>query len=336
MRVLAVLAATCALLACRTRDSDGTATATGSDSGSAVPVVTGMPRTLQLEPGKVTMKAPPIELPKQELFELLDAGKGARQAMRYKLAPGEVEHGVETRIETRQLDPATGKLGGKLALPAIRDGFAIIAPPSPKEPLLVRALAAELDGKPTPVAEQYVAAWRAKLQNRRIDVTLDERGQLGPIVFKDDPDHQRSAAAKDELVQRLLAVTIPLPDKPIAVGARWQVKTVLRQGAAYVKQTADYTLLGRTATRWKLHVKLLRVAEEQTIVDPALPRGASVELLGMFKQLEGDVELDPRRPLIAAGTYTVESRTHAKLKLPGKPTTEQYVEDLGTITFRTK
>ena len=224
-------------------------------------------------------------------------------------------------------------IGKPVTLPVIRDGFHV--QPIANQPLLVRPLAATISGAATPLAEQYVAPWKAKLQDRRISIALDPRGQLGAVIFNDDPGMLRSGPAKDEVVQRLLAIAIPVPAEPVAPGAKWEVVTVLRQGPIYVKQTATYTLVARTKAAWRLHVKLLRVGEEQRVTDPALPKGVTADLIALFRLLEGDVEIDPRYPLIARGAYTVESRLHAKLQVPGQPAVEQLSEDTGTLTFST-
>jgi hypothetical protein len=315
----------------------------GSGSGSGL----AMPHVQQIAPPgyEARMEVPAIEVPKQELFELLDAGKGARTVLRYTLG-GDHEQHAETQLSERTRD--AGKLGPAVTLPAIRDGLAAAFA---GDVATLRPLPAEFTGTSAP-AEQYVAGWRAQLQNRRVDVTFDTRGQFTTIAFKDDPTNQRSAHAKDELVQRLLATTVPLPDAAVGAGASWRVITVLRQGPAYIKQTATYTLIespGSAGVRsdaqrrgdkiekathlWKIKVKLLRVGEEQTLFDPALPRGTRIDLIAIFRLLEGTVEIDPRSPLFAAGSLTIESRVHAKVALPGKPAVEQFVEDLGSVTF---
>ncbi|MEO8705760.1 MAG: hypothetical protein ABI867_37360 [Kofleriaceae bacterium] len=321
-----------ALVACNNTTPKVEPSGSGSATpGSAAPETS--PTVKHYNPEMVRMEAPPIELPKQEAFLLRDAGKGTKAPLRYALAPGVIEYRTETRLATRQLDK--GAFSATTKLPAMTDGFAITV--TAGQPLALRALVAEIAGTKTdPVAEQYIASWRAKLQNRRIAVTTDPQGQFSTITFNDDPANQRSLAAKDELVQRLLAVMIPVPTEAVGTGAKWQVTTVLRQGPLYIKQTGTYTLVERTPAKWKLHVKLLRVGEEQTVSDAALPKGASVDLIALFRLLEGDVEVDPTRPLFATGTFTVESRLHAKVKMPGQETAEQFTEDTGTIRFTAK
>ncbi len=300
----------------------GSAGSGGSGSGSQ------MPSIRHYTPDYVKIVAPPIALPKQESFAVIDPGKGPKLVLRYALAAAVVEHHVETRLKSRQLEH--GKFADAVDVPPLRDGFA--ATTAPGEPLALRPLDGQIAGKSTPFAEQYLATWREKLQNRRITLAFDTRGQLGEITFNDDPENRRSAAAKDELVQRLLAMTVPLPETAIGDGATWQVTTVLRQGPVYIKQTATYTLVSHAAT-WKLHVKLLRVGEEQSVADPNLPKGATADLVALFRQLEGDLVVDPKQALVSSGSMTVESRLHARVQLPGQELIEQVLEDTGSVTF---
>ncbi len=299
--------------------------------GSAAVIV--KPRLSVLGPTETKrLEAPPIELPKQELFKLLDPGKGPRAVLRYQLAPATVNHTVETKLQSRHLDDKGG-FSAPVDLPALRDGFAVTVAADLPGVLAVRALPGEIAGTPTPEAEAYQQTWRSLLQNRRATVTVDDRGQLGAIVFGDDPALARSMSAKDELAQRLLGMLVPLPLEPVAVGASWQVNTILRHARIYTKQTATYTLTGRTANLWKLHVKLMRIAEQQIVEDPAVPAGGTAELVAMFQLLEGDVEVEPSRSLVSKGSYTVESRVHARLQLPGSAPSEQVLEDTGSLGF---
>jgi hypothetical protein len=275
-------------------------------------------RTIALDP-------PAIELPRQESFQLLGAGTGKRATLRYAFAAGSVDSTAETALSSRQLEH--GGFTPPAALPAIRDGFAItVAEPGA---IALHALPGT-STTPSAQADAYLAPWRTLLQHRRITVAIDERGAFTAIAFVDDPAGARSARARDELVQRLLATIMPLPVEPVGTGASWRVVTILRQGPAYAKQTATYTLRSRGPERWKLHVALQRVGEEQRVQDPSLPPGTTADLLALFRRLEGDVEIDPRYPMIAAGSLAIESRMHVRLQPPGQPAIEQIFEDTGT------
>ena len=281
-------------------------------------------------PQLVVMDEPRIDLPAQESFRLLDAGKGARAALRYTPATGTTAFTAEAQLASRHLEH--GAFTAKAALPVIRDGFAITVAADRPGTLALRALTGEAT-TPGPDTDAYLAPWRTLLQNRRITLALDGRGAFTAPRFNDDPTGVRSARAKDELVQRLLSWIVPLPAEPVAAGASWRVVTILRQGPAAAKQTATYTLISRGPAGWKLHVKLVRVGQDQRLTDPSLPSGTTAELIALFRALEGDVELDPRHPLITGGALEVESRMHVKLQDPGQPATEQIIEDTGSVRF---
>jgi hypothetical protein len=272
------------------------------------------------------MDEPKIDLPKQESFTLLDAGKPPRTALRYPLAATSFALHANTTLSSRHL--ATGTFTPPVELPAIRDGFAVTIAASPHGQVTLRGLPGEA-AAPSAEADDYLATWRTLLQDRTIAATIDARGTLTVPTATGSAD----ARARDELVQRLLQAIVPLPAEPIGDGASWRVVTILRQRPGVAKQTATYTLTAHTATGWKLHVKLQRVGEEQAISDPSLPPGVAAELLAMFRLLEGDVEVDPRRPLIRAGSLTVESRLHVKLQATGQAATEQMFEDTGTVVL---
>jgi hypothetical protein len=289
------------------------------------------PRVVQLAPpGPIVMAAPTIELPKLESFQLLDAGTGPKAALRYQLAAGASSFLAQTTLSSRHLEH--GAFTPPVTLPAIHDGFAITVAAEHPGQLALRALPGEA-ATASPDAEAYLASWRKLLQNRRMTITVDDRGQVGTLGFNDDPTGTRSAQARADLVQRLLSTIVPLPVEPVGTGARWRVVTILKQGPAFAKQTATYTLVAPGAV-WKVHVKLQRVAEAQQLDDPALPAGTTADLIAMFRAFEGDVEVDPKQAMITRGTLTIESRLHVKLSAAGQPAAqEQLFEDTGSVVL---
>jgi hypothetical protein len=314
----------------------------GAPPGSAAGQATSSPpvapppapaTTVRAGSNVIAFDEPKIDLPKQESFKLLDAGKGARAVLRYALAEGTTRFIAQATLSSRHLD--RGAFTDPIALPMLRDGFAITVAGDRAGKLALLPLAGEA-AAPSPDADAYLTPWRTLLQNRRITVAFDARGGFSAITFNDDPTTARSGKARDELVQRLLSLIVPLPVEPVGSGASWRVVTILRQGPAYAKQTATYTLTSRSPGSWKLHARLQRVGEEQRITDPALPAGTTADLLAMFRELEGDVEVEPTQPLIIGGSLAIESRLHVKLQAPGQSAaqaTEQIFEDTGTFAL---
>lgn len=333
------------LAACGSKDAPSAGPGSGSGGSAARPAeaVEGpRARPLTVGPSQGVLEAPRLDLPKLESLALLSAGTGPKERLRYRLADEPFDHIVETQLSSRELAPG-GQLGAPVALPAIRDGFGVSHFAGQPAELGLRALPAEIAAggasaaaPAAQAAERYVASWRAKLQNRRATIGFTDRGHLGPFRFNDDPTDARSAAAKDELSQRLLALVVPLPEEPVGAGARWEAVAILRQGPLFVKQTALYTLTHRAAGTWQIRVELRRVAEEQTVTDPALPAGASADLLAMSRRLEGELTLDPRRPFPDRGTLSITSSLHLRLRSPGRPPLEQFSEDTGTVAFSTR
>ena len=334
---MVALAMIAALSACKggSPKTDEVAGAAGSASGAApgapAPAVPSQPTVTERRSANVVFDEPRIDLPKQEAFTLLDPGKGEREALRYAFAPGTVAFLAQTTLSTRHLDK--GVFTTPVALPVIRDGFAITVAADRPRQLALLPLPAE-SARQSLDADSYLMPWRSLLQNRRVAVAVDDRGAFSSVAFNDDPTNTRSAKARDELVQRLLTLIVPVPAEPVAPGASWRVVTVLRQGPINAKQTATFTLTSRSATSWKLHAKLQRVAEEQRISDSSVPSATTVDLVALFRVLEGDVEVDPRQPLIVGGSLTIESRMHVKLQSPGQSVAqEQIFEDTGSAAF---
>lgn len=282
-------------------------------------------------PSKLDEQAYLQKLPKLVSFRLEDAGREPYEVLRYRLPPGTLEH--QTRLSISSRDLAPDGTGTAEALD-VREGFAIEIG-APGQPLQLRALEGALGGAPTPLAQSYLQRWRDRLVGQPARVQLDTRGQLQGIELEPDAPLARTrGAARDELVQRLLAFVVPLPAEPVGVGARWQVTTLLRQGPAAVKQTATYTLRERTKERWKIHVDLVRVGKPQRLVDPAFPPGTVANLLLLSRSLQGDVEVDPRRPLIAGGSLALAARLESRLEVPGESAElAQRIEDSGTVSF---
>ncbi len=344
---LAMLGALAMAFACKGPDRTS---ARGDDpaSGSAQLATSSHPGALPADPppaqtvppapvvtpgqGVVVMDEPKIDLPKQESFTLLDAGKDDRAVLRYALATGTVAFTARTALSSRHLD--RGVFTAATTLPAMRDGFAITTAERSGS-LALRALAGESTAT-SPDADAYLATWRSLLQNRRMTVAIDDRGQFSTIAFDDDPTGARGALARDELIDHLLAAIVPLPAERIGTGASWRVVTILRLASAYAKQTATYTLLARGPEGFRLHAKLQRVAEEQRITDPSLPAGMTATLVAMFRALEGDIDVDPKHPMITGGSLTIESRLHVKLQAPGQTAeqaSEQIFEAMGLVSF---
>ncbi len=313
------------LVACGSSDLPKPPPPPHRDAGAASD---GGPRSVDLQ--VVHLDEPVVELPKLDSFTLLDPGKGDAAALRYDLKAGAASYFVVTKLTSRH--QTANKWSPHVELPALRDGFAVAVASDPKAPIAFRGLPREVvSGKSTAEADQYIASWHALLDGRRFMLGLDPRGQLGAFAFADDPNNSHPEA-KDEAGERLLGTIVPVPEQPIAVGGQWRVVTIMRQRPAVVKQIATYTLEARTATRWTIGVEMRRIAPEQTVTDPGLPKDVTADLVALVRHYKGTLEIDPHQPLPIKGQLSVDSLIHLRLTTKSKKIDEQLFEDVGTLT----
>lgn len=318
--------------ACRGHDRAPTRPA---DAGPIAPSTTG-PAVRSLEP---PTRAPAHRTPMPRLVreELLSAGRGPRQRLRYRLAPTPSQVVATATVTSRGYDGAWQE---PLTLAPVRDGFEVT--PTADGPLHLRALTAELDragqsAAAITAAEGYLTRWRSLLERRRADLTVDARGLLGAVTLLTEPATAGAGDVEDELVQRWLGLAVPLPEAAIGPGARWRVVHILRAGGARLTQTATYTLAGRerdpAGERWRIEVELERIGETQRLGDVILPGDTVAELVALVRRVTGTVTITPSSPLPVAGTLAAEVRSHARLLSPGQPPRDQYSEDTATVVL---
>lgn len=274
---------------------------------------------------------PALALPAHESFTVVSAGQGPRARRRYLLKAGAHTYSLTARLRGRVLD--AGADPAPQEVPAVTETFALEPRPaaSAAAPAVVhwRGLPASIGG---PAAAPYVARWQSLLAGRRAQLELDARGQLGRVVFAEDPTGASTRPETDELTQRMLGLAVPLPEVAIGVGARWRVVTVLRQGLAVVKQTARYTLVEASADRLVVDLDVRRVGEAQELATPELPPGSSLELLALFRAVSGRVAVDLGSPL-PTGELAVEARAHHRLRDARGAVTETLTEDTGALVL---
>lgn len=269
---------------------------------------TQAPPTQPTPPRVVQIPEPAIVLPRELAFEVLERGRGKPVALRYAAKAGDTSRFVmRTELTSREL--AGGTWQGPNKLPAILTPFDVTVESGQR--IRVEPRTGEIDGKASAHADAYLAGWAA-IVDRAFAIEVDARARVAGVADRD--------AGADEIVQRLLATAVPVPEEPIGEGARWRVVTALRQQSAVLKQTATYTLVSRTNRRWKIAVDIQRLAERQQI--------GSTELVAIVRRLQGTVEIDPGQPLPTLGKLSVQSTVHVR-----EGDRETIVEDTGTIAL---
>jgi hypothetical protein len=278
--------------------------------------------------------APALVFPRETRFELLAPGNAPRAALRYHAGVAR-EVSARAVVTTRQY--VNGYWRDEITLAPVTDGFGVA--PGAAGVIHVRGLAAHVDeagAYPAGVAAEnaYLARWRALLEGARADITIDDRGRfLGASLVGTSAATERDA--EEELVQRWLALAVPVPEEPVGVGARWRVVIVLRAGGTVLKQDATYTLTTIDEDQWTVDVAIERLGEPQDIFVP----GASAddapvigELLGLRRVVTGSVVVAPTDPLPVRGSVRAEVTSHARLRV-GARIDEEVSEDRASIVI---
>ncbi|WP_428264438.1 hypothetical protein [Haliangium sp.] len=120
-------------------------------------------------------------------------------------------------------------------------------------------------------------------------VTLDGGFELGSAA---DPQLQQLLGSLEQSLQQLSA---PLPTQAVGVGARWEVRSDIENNGVAVSQTARYEIVAMSEDSVTCKVTISQKAKPQTINDPNMPPGSSVEVLSMQGSGSGQVTIPLRR-----------------------------------------
>jgi len=104
-------------------------------------------------------------------------------------------------------------------------------------------------------------------------IVVDDRGVLheSDFDFSDaSPELQQQLQSVNESMQQS---SIPLPEEPVGIGARWQVGMSVESGGISIAQTANYRLLSRDDESANFEVSIAQTAPRQQIEDPTIPPG---------------------------------------------------------------
>jgi Family of unknown function (DUF6263) len=98
------------------------------------------------------------------------------------------------------------------------------------------------------------------------DLTVTPRGELVDSNLEIPPDADTQASQLlTQIGDQFRDLTIPLPETPVGVGARWRATTQLTLNGIETRQVNEYRLRKRTGTTLELEVRGTQTARRQTI-----------------------------------------------------------------------
>lgn len=356
---IAVVGLAAVLLAgCKGRDSEKKTT-------ENPPPKTDQRRSLSMQ--QVTAKRArkdfqkPPDLPELKPVKLIAAGDQPRAPLRYQLDDAAREFTITTSATVREYN---GEVWTEpRAIPDITIGLGIRRSGADNRLWVIdiRGLKAKIgtasdapdgsdrpparpdarpDRGPTPQVEpaavdEFLSRYRTFVERRRAQLALTDVGRPGkPILSPDARMGKDAKAIGTELSQLLLERLVPLPEEAVGKGARWRAVSLLYRGRNVVKQTAEYELLSKPGERVRLSMRVTQIGEQQMINAPELGPQQRPELISLFWQIAGEIELSVTAPTPISGSVSTELRVHGRMVSP-RGTREYSLESQGRSVLRT-
>jgi hypothetical protein len=136
------------------------------------------------------------------------------------------------------------------------------------------------------------------------ELTLTPRGELVDSKLEIPPDVDPNVRALlDQLRDQFRDLTVPLPEPPIGVGARWRATTQLTINDIQTRQVYEYRLKERSGTTLELDVRGTQTAKPQSVDSPG---GVKLRVKSYKTTIRGATTMDLTRLLPAT------SRTRAR------------------------
>ena len=131
-------------------------------------------------------------------------------------------------------------------------------------------------------------------------LTITPQGVLVDSTLNVPPDLDPSVGSLvTQLGDQLRTLSVPFPEAPVGVGARWRATTALTLNGIEANQVYEYTLKKRTGSRVVLGVRGTQSAGRQTVQLENVAPGAQLEVRSYETKFRGEntVELTSLLPV---------------------------------------
>lgn len=264
---------------------------------------------LALAPGSVSADAPA-----GWKFELLDAGKGRKRVLRYKVRKG-LSEGLELSVSATTSQAISGQASTTI-VPTTRyvgeavvrgtDASGAIAYELTFDKILVKDTRGTQRGTVGSLRRAYKT-----VTPMRATVVVSGRG----IATKLSMSYPRKAPTSiseplQGLYEALRRLHVPLPEEPVGSGARWRVSRTVLTGGISVLRRETYTLTRVGKRLITVEVAVTATAPKQPFAMAGLPKGMQVELVGVEGTEKGRLRVDLRRiaPIAVSSVATLKMR----------------------------
>ncbi len=249
---------------------------------------------------------------------LIDAGDGAKKELRYDLEVGEqadVALVVTTRISQKvgSQPPRSGssprvEFTVPVAVTDVAADGVITATYSYADVKVGNGSAADS------ASAERVTEQLEEIVGLQATFTMTPQGQvLESVVDVPSGLDATIATLVDQLSQQANQLSVPLPEEPVGVGARWKAEMTVTLSGITLEQTAEYELLSRKGNRFEVAVTLEQHADDQTFEDPT--SGSEVHLFSSDGQGDGHTTFDLTR--LAPTKADAHVKVRQKMEIDG-------------------
>ncbi len=250
-------------------------------------------------------------VPTAPKIEVLDAGAEPRVPLRYALTAGAsytATQTVDQRIE--QIDDEG--FGNTTEVPSIDlgmrlDVIEVLLDGTARVALAFTSVDATGTGSAASADQAlFIEIALGDITDLTGETVLTDRGAVLESSYdvpEDLPVLVRSVL--EQVESQMAALTPPLPEEPLGVGARWRATTQVTLSGITVEQDARFTLESITDTGVEVSVSLRQRADRQEIDVPNAPRRTSARLLSYRGTGDGTSTFDLRAPVPVASEVAI-------------------------------
>jgi len=277
------------------------------------------------EPGKGAAAAQPAEAAAAPAptVKVTDLGQGERRELRLRIAKGWKEAGVMvSRVEM-----ATEASGASLPPQKM---------PAPEVTIRVEVTDVSADGDFTytfqfsevklteeegvsPLALEAMKSQLQSVKGLTGTATVTSRGVVKKVDMKvPDSAAPRVRQTIEGTLQSFKSFSVPLPEEPVGVGARWDVEQVVESGGLKVNQSTGFELVSFRDDQVRLKVRVKNSGSARDLKARGGPAGSRVSLLSMDLAGAGETILHLQRVLPEKTDLQVAGEYRTRMEIQGQ------------------
>jgi hypothetical protein len=257
-----------------------------------------------------------------EQVKLLDAGAEPRKALRLHPTAGDKQ--TMTMIMKMGMEMKMGDMPGQ---PLKMPGMKMVMDVTVKnvadngdisyETATTEAAIIEQEGVLPQIADAMKASF-AGLKGMSSTGVMSNRGvnKSSEIKVPDSADAQTKQAI-DQMKEALSKTSLPLPEEPVGVGAKWEAKMPIKTQGMTLDQVATYELVSLDGEQLNAKSTISQNASNQKIENPSMP-GIKVDLTKMTTTATGNTTLDLTHAVPASASIDSHSDMSMGMNMGGQ------------------